>query len=61
MIKYLERVPFIKAAAARFVDQQIMTPNPTNRPLWMSSPALAGTAQLKSLLLCLVILLVLDY
>lgn len=38
----------IKAAATRFVDEQIMTPNPINRPLWMSSPALAATAQLKS-------------
>ena len=46
--KVFRESALIKAAAARFVDQQIMTPNPTNRPLWMSSPALAGTAQLKS-------------
>ena len=46
--KVFKESALIKAAAARFVDQQIMTPNPTNRPLWMSSPALAGTAQLKS-------------
>lgn len=38
----------IKAAATRFVDKIIMTPNPTNRPLWMSSPVLAATSQLKS-------------
>lgn len=38
----------IKAAATRFVDDQIMTPNPTNRPLWMSNPLWAFAAQLKS-------------
>jgi len=38
----------IKAASLKYVDDFIMTPNPTNRPLWMSSPALAAAAQLKS-------------
>ena len=44
----INKSPEIKSAATRFVDEQIMTPNPTNRPLWMSNPLLAFTSQLKS-------------
>ena len=35
-------------ADIRIVDDFIMTPNIVNRPLWMSNPALAPVAQLKS-------------
>ena len=44
----LKENSIIKAASLKYVDDIIMTPNPTNRPLWMSSPALAAAAQLKS-------------
>ena len=44
----IRQSPMIKQAATRYVDEIIMSPNPTNRPLWMSNPAWAFAAQLKS-------------
>ena len=37
----------IDLGASRFVDQVVMNPRPTNRPLWMSNPQLHLFSQLK--------------
>lgn len=38
----------IDTSLIRFVDQNMMTPDPLNRPLWMNDPSLAWAGQLMS-------------